>query len=207
MDRKPDHALATLRATRTADLTNELRDQRLLIEARALSDMSRHDVALEVIANIEGREAKRLRSDILWSARRWTEASEQLEVLLGTRWQEWEALTDIERGDVLRAAIGFALGEDAIGLGRIREKYAAKMAEGPDQRTFEVVTAPAGMDGAEFRDVAKTVAAVDTLEGFLRELRTRYPDTGISGTAPSADKQSQNPRPPQPIPSRQAAAR
>ena len=71
MNRKPDRALATLQATRTAELSNELRDQRLLLEARALSDTGRHDLALELIANIEGREAIRLRSDILWAARRW----------------------------------------------------------------------------------------------------------------------------------------
>ena len=64
MNRKADRALATLRATRTADLANELRNQRLLLEARALSDMGRHDLALEVIGNLEGREAIRLRSDI-----------------------------------------------------------------------------------------------------------------------------------------------
>ena len=32
MNRKPDRALATLQATRTAELSNELRDQRLLLE-------------------------------------------------------------------------------------------------------------------------------------------------------------------------------
>src|SRR5205807_459128 len=47
MNRKPDRALATLRATRTADLSNELRNQRLLIEARALSDVGRYDMTLE----------------------------------------------------------------------------------------------------------------------------------------------------------------
>ncbi len=37
MNRKADRALATLRATRTADLSNELRNQRLLLEgARAV---------------------------------------------------------------------------------------------------------------------------------------------------------------------------
>ena len=57
-------AWPSLRATRMADLANDLRNQRLLLEARALSDIGRHDLALEVIANIEGREAIRLRSDI-----------------------------------------------------------------------------------------------------------------------------------------------
>ena len=54
MDRKPDRALAALRATRIADLNNDLRNQRLLLEARALSEIGRHDVALEVVANIAG---------------------------------------------------------------------------------------------------------------------------------------------------------
>jgi tetratricopeptide (TPR) repeat protein len=195
MNRRAERGLATLRATRSADLSNELRNQRLLIEARALSDMNRHDVALEVIANIPGSEAIRLRSDILWASRRWAEAAEQLELLYGARWQEWAPLADTERADVLRAAIGFALGEDSIGLGRFREKYAAKMAEGPERRAFEVVTAPTGTSGAEFRDVARTVAAVDTLDGFLRAMRARFPDTGtMSGAdaARAAGKQSQS---------------
>ena len=39
MNRKPDRALATLQKTRAADLSNDLRDQRLLIEARAMSNL------------------------------------------------------------------------------------------------------------------------------------------------------------------------
>ncbi len=54
MNRKPDKVLATLRATRSADLSTELRDERLLLEARALSDLGQRDLALEVIADIKG---------------------------------------------------------------------------------------------------------------------------------------------------------
>ena len=92
MNRKPDRALATLQATRTAELSNELRDERLLLEARALSDTGRHDLALELIANIQGREAIRLRSDILWAARRWRDAAEQIELLYGERWRDFTPL-------------------------------------------------------------------------------------------------------------------
>ena len=45
-------------------------EQRLLLEARGQSDIGRHDLALDIIANIVGREAIRLRSDIRWAARR-----------------------------------------------------------------------------------------------------------------------------------------
>ncbi|MEA2904784.1 MAG: hypothetical protein QOI12_2171 [Alphaproteobacteria bacterium] len=184
MNHKTDRALATLRASRTAELPNELRNQRLLLEARALSESGRHDVALEVVANVPGREAIRLRADIHWAAKRWAPAAEQIEVLYGDRWQEFEPLAGAERTDVMRAAIGYALGEDAIGLGRFRERYAAKMGEGPERRAFDVVTSPIGASGTEFRDIARSIATVDTLETFLRDLRARYPETGTLAIPP-----------------------
>ena len=84
-----------------------------------MSDIGRHDLALELIANIKGREAIRLRSDILWAARRWREAAEQIELLYGERWRDFTPLSEAERADILRAAIGFALGEEPIGLGAL----------------------------------------------------------------------------------------
>jgi hypothetical protein len=176
MNRKADRALAALRATRSADLSDELRNQRLLLEARALSDMKRHDLALEVIGNVDGREAIRLRSDIYWAAQRWREAAEQIELMYGERWKEWQLLNEIERSDILRAEIGYALAEDNLGLDRFREKYAAKMAETPDAHAFAVVSAPLGTSGAEFAAISHAAAAVDTLEGFLHDMQARYPD-------------------------------
>jgi hypothetical protein len=186
MARKPDRAILVLRATRTADLPNELRNQRLLIEARAQSEIGRPDSALEMVANLAGPEVERLRADILWKARRWREAGEQMEKMYGERWREFAPLSSTERSDVMRAAIAYALGEDMIGLDRFRTKYAPKMAEGPDRRSFEVVTAPFNTSAPEFGDVARIVAATDTLEGFLRDIRARFPET--SAPAPAAQQ-------------------
>ena len=61
MNRKPDRAFATLQSTRVAELSNDMRDQRLLLELRAMSSLGRHDLALELITNINSREATRLR--------------------------------------------------------------------------------------------------------------------------------------------------
>ena len=148
LSHKPEKAQATLRATRTADLSNELRNQRLLLEARALSEIGRHELALEVIANIDGRESVRLRSDIYWAARRWQQAAEQIELFYGDRWRTFEPLADTERSDILRAGIGFALGGDTIGIGRLKEKYGAKFADGADRRAFDVVTGGLGTNSA-----------------------------------------------------------
>ncbi len=178
MDHKPDKAQAALRATRMNGLTNDLGQLRQLLEARALSDLGRHDMAIEVIANIDRREAIRLRSDILWSAKRFQQAAEQIELLYGERWRDFEPLNDAERADILRTAVGYALAEDAIGLGRLRDKYAGKMAETSDRQTFEVATKTLSAASAEFRDIAKKIAATDTLDSFLREMRTTFPEIG-----------------------------
>jgi hypothetical protein len=52
------------------------------------------------------------------------------------------------------------------------------MAEGADRRAFEIATSPQSASTEDFRAVARAVAAADTLEGFLRDMRSRYPATG-----------------------------
>jgi hypothetical protein len=184
ISRKPDRAIQALHATRAGDLPNEVRNQRLLLEARALSDTGRHDVALEVIVNLEGREVDRLRADVLWAGKRWREAGEQIEKLYGERWRDFTPLAEAERADILRAGLAYSLADDALGLERFRQKYAAKMADGPDKRAFEVATSRRAADSAEFAEIAKKVAAADTLESFLREVRARFPQAAPASPPP-----------------------
>ena len=188
MDHKPDRALATLQSTRTAQLNNELRDQRLLLQARALSDLGRYNLALQVIQDIKSHQAMRLRADVLWSAHQWRKAAEQIELMYGKRWRDFRPLDSSERFDILRAAIGYALAEESLSLQRYREKYAAKMKDSPDGHAFDVVSAPIGTANAEFRAVATHIAGLDTLDAFLNDMRKRYPDSN-AGTRAWRDRQ------------------
>jgi hypothetical protein len=185
MARKPHRAQAALRATSVANLSDVVRKQRILIEGRALSDIGRHDLALEAIEGLDGPDALRLRADIHWAAQRWREASEQIEIRFGERWRDFEPLSDVERMDVLRMAMGYALAGDAIGLSRLREKYEAKMKDSVDARRFEVATEGIGKDNEEFRELARSVARVDTLDAFLRNLRSGPADTNVVKTPTS----------------------
>jgi hypothetical protein len=185
-NRKPDRALAALRATRISDLAGELRQQRLLLEARAQSDVGRHDLALDIISNLVGREAIRLRSDIHWAARRWRESSEQIELLYGERWKEFAPLTQFEKSDIIRAAIGYSLSDDAIGLARLKEKYAVKLDGEGDRGAFEAATKLAAANSSEFATIARMAASVDTLDGFLREMRHRFPEMASRAPLPEA---------------------
>ncbi|MEH2561208.1 tetratricopeptide repeat protein [Bradyrhizobium sp. AZCC 2289] len=183
-NRKPDRAIAALRTTRIADLSGELRQQRLLLEARAQSDVGRHDLALDIISNITGPEAIRLRSDIYWASRKWREASEQIELYYADRWRDFTPLNAAEKGDVIRAVVGYALAEDAIGLARFREKYAPLMIGEADRLAFDTASKPATSSSAEFAQIAKMAASVDTLDGFVREMKTRFPDATARAPLP-----------------------
>ena len=180
-----------------------MRNQRLLLEGRALSDTGRPDLALEVVANLDGREVTRLRSDILWSAKRWGESAEQIELMYGDRYKDFAPLSDVEQQDILRAEIGYALSSDMIGLTRFREKYAPKMAATPDGHIFEIVSAPLGTSGDQFSAIAHAATSIDTLEGFLRDMKARYPEAAGAGPLPAAPVASQ-PAPPTPPPVRPA---
>jgi tetratricopeptide (TPR) repeat protein len=210
MNRKPERALAALQRTRSSDLSNEWRDHRLLLEARALSELGRHELAIELIANMSTHEATRLRADILWAGKHWRKAAEQIELLYGDRWKQFSPLDETERSDILRAAIGYALAGESISMMRLRKKYAAKMAEGPDARAFDVVSAPIGTGNTEFKDVARRVASIDTLGIFLKDIRARYDEKAKpkpesksqpkSEAKPVAAAATQQKAPPKPAP-------
>lgn len=190
-NRRPDKAISALRASRISDLSGELRQQRLLLEARAQSDVGRHDLALDIVSNVSGREVLRLRSDIFWAARRWRESAEQIELYYGERFRDFKPLNAVEKSDIIRAAVGYALADDSIGLSRFREKYAPLMSESADRLAFDIASKPAAASSAEFAEIAKLAASVDTLDGFLREMKQRFPDaTARAPASPQARDES-----------------
>ncbi|WP_194481809.1 tetratricopeptide repeat protein [Bradyrhizobium sp. CCBAU 53338] len=192
-NRKPDMAITALRASRISDLSGELRQQRLLLEARAQSDVGRHDLALDIVSNVSGREVLRLRSDIFWAARRWRESAEQIELYYGDRFRDFKPLNAVEKSDIIRAAVGYALADDSIGLSRFREKYAPLMSESADRLAFDVASKPAAASSAEFAEIAKLAASVDTLDGFLREMKQRFPDaTARAPASPQARDETEH---------------
>jgi hypothetical protein len=168
----------------------------MLLEARALSDLSRTDLAIEVLEGETGAEIDRLRADIYWTGRRWREAGEAHEELAGTRWQGPEALSERTRLDVMRAAVAYSLAGEKLALDRLRAKFATKMADGADARTFAFLMRPDSANTRVFRDIARTVTGADTLADFLDEYRKRYPDAAASERRRAPPEAASSPEPP-----------
>lgn len=174
MDRKAEEALRVLNRTRQASLPSTLERQRNIVEARALTESGRPDLALELVRNMRGSDVDRLRADTFWAAESWRDAGEQLEAMHGSRWSDNIPLEDLERRDILRAAIAYSLAGDQLSLQRLKTKYMTKMADSSEALAFEVVTRPVEAQGVEFLEVANRLADTDSLETFLQEYRRQY---------------------------------
>ena len=173
MSGKPLLALKVLAASRLADLPPFVRRFRFVLEARAQADLTRTDLALESIEGETGPDFDRLRTSILWSARRWREAGEAGEAMLGTRWQGSEPLSDRDRQDVLRAAIAFAAADERLALDRMKEKFGRKMMDSPDAASFGLLLRPGATTTREFRALAQEATKADGLKMALEDWKER----------------------------------
>ncbi len=176
-DRKPEKALEALNISRMAGLPPSLERQRRILEARALIDSGRQDLALDLLSTMDGRDSDLLRIDAHWRSKRYRDASELIERLYSKPTQD-EPLTSTARSNLVRAAVGFVLADDRIGLSRLRSKFGDSMANTPEWPLFDFVTGEVNVTSNEFRKVAKQVADVDSLDAFLKSYRDIYAADG-----------------------------
>lgn len=183
-DHRPDLALKTLYRTRLANLVPTLERQRRILEARALIDAGRDELAVDILRGLEGRDAALLEVDAHWSGRRYREAGEMLERIYSDGLPSGALSTSV-RNHMVKAAVAYTLAGDEIGLTRLRAKYSGRMAGTPEWPVFEFVTSKTAYGTVEFRKLARQIADVDSLNSFLNAYKTQYVDSGA--IAPQAD--------------------
>ncbi|HEX4636177.1 MAG TPA: hypothetical protein VH189_08345, partial [Rhizomicrobium sp.] len=176
MDHKADKAVATIRDSQISGLPDQEMHERMLLEARAFAALKQWDNALDLIATDPSDDTKRLRADIYWESGNWGLAGQKSEELLGNRWSDVGPLTDIERSQLLRAAVAYSLANDEPSLARVRDHFAAKMKGTPDANLFQVLSADIDQHGLAFRDAAARIASLDTLEAFMKDFTKRKAD-------------------------------
>jgi hypothetical protein len=172
-DRDPEGALRVLNRTRLADLSPMLERQRRILEARALIDADRQDLALDLLRKIVGRDADLLRVEGYWKAKNYGLAAELLEVTYSPGANP-EPLTQPARMNIVKAGVGFVLAGDKLGLSRLRAKFAEAMVKTPEWAMFDFVTGSVNPTSIEFRRVAREVSGLDSLNAFLESYRSAY---------------------------------
>jgi hypothetical protein len=88
---------------------------------------------------------------------------------------------------IIRAAVGYVLAGDTLGLSRIRSKFADLMAQSAEWPMFDYVTGTVTATSADFQKVAQQVAGIDSLNAFLGAYRDLY-GAGGAMTPLSASK-------------------
>lgn len=202
--RMPMQALAALRSSRLAVLPPDLRRARQLLEARALGDLYRTDLAIELVADEQGDDIDRLRADIYWKGKKWREAGESYERLLGDAWQQKEPLSEGQRLDALRAGLAYTLGDEKLSLDRLRGRYMGPMMRTEDGGSFNLVSNDKFTRPQDFREVARAIVNADTMTEFMAAYRKRYPESaGQARPVRSAtDNKQSSAQPTQPAPAR-----
>lgn len=188
-DRRPQEALNILNRTRLAELSPSLDRQRRVLEARALIDAGRYDLALDFMSRLSGRDVELLRIDANWQARRYRQAAEALEVFYGNGGPA-EPLSQPARMNIIKAAVGFVLADDRLGLARLREKFAGRMSQSAEWPMFDLVTSTVKPDSLEFKKVANAIASMDSINAFLAAYTEYY--QGLGAVTPTTATRKEN---------------
>jgi hypothetical protein len=189
LNKEPHLALQAIRRTQQAKLPNLLDRQRRLLEAKALADVGKADLAVTLVKNLEGTDAERLIADIEWDAENWQSAAESYERVAAESWSDAGSLSTLQRQAVLKAGIAYSLAKDDLGRERLRGKFAEKMSNSEDAIAFDVVTSPMDGQGLEFRSVSQKLTTADAMRSFLSDYRRRYiapPDGAMTAQGPDA---------------------
>jgi hypothetical protein len=204
---QPAEALKTLNFSQIAQLPPSLDRQRRVLEARALIDVNRNDLALDLLSPVTGRDADILRVEADWNNKNYAAASNLLEVMYSPAADGGAAgMQSAARMDIVKAAVGYALAGDKIGLSRLRSKFADVMAMGAEWPMFDYVTSTIHPTAdPEFSKVLRAISGVDTLDAFLASYKQAYgadmgivPDvTPANAAAPAATTASAAPAPAQ----------
>ncbi len=171
MNHKPKMALEVLRRSRQAMLPEALKSKRLLLEATALSEIGLPQQSVDLLSGLDGVEFERARAQAYWKNENWQKAGEAFERVLTETADKDTPLVKATKVEVMKGAISYALAEDAFGLARFRDRYLERMTRTNLASSFDVVTQSSDHAGVEFRNLAKEIASVDSLENFLEDFR------------------------------------
>ena len=111
------------------------------------------------------------RQDIYWAAQDWALAADSLQKVLGERWKDPTPLAPATQAQVMRAAIAYTLAGKQPELDMLRTNYLDKMAKNPYTDGFAVITQSPDGQGVAFRQLASTIAGIDTLKDFMANYR------------------------------------
>ena len=181
LDHKPNEAIVALDILGGAALPSGSQNERVLLQARALSELHRDDEATALLKDNASDGATLLRADIAMRGQKWAEAAKILMELVGSPPPSDKTLSPEQATALINASIAYALANDQTSLDKLAIDYGEGMSSLPQKSTFAMLTQPEKM--GQLRDLAAAqvqLSQVDMFQGFLNNYR--------NGTATGAAK-------------------
>lgn len=174
LNREPEKALEILRATREPRLPEDILANRRHVEARALVELARYEEAEVLIEDDRSADAEVLRADIFWGAKDWTRLVPTVRKLLGDGWRRNQAITGLQRLNLMRVAIAMSFTSDRAGLIELRRRYGNQMRDGDFVLAFDLLTNDQELSGRELGAIATQIASVEKFQSFMRDYRSDF---------------------------------
>jgi hypothetical protein len=171
LDHKPTEAIAALDILGNASLQPQMQNERVLLHARALSELHRDDEASALLKDNTSTDAALLRADIAMRTQNWGDAAKTLMVLVGAPAPD-RPLSQDQAEWLINAAIAYALADDQASLDKLAIDYGKNMETQPQNGTFRMLTRPEKT--GQLRDLAAAqvqLSQVDVFQGFLNNYR------------------------------------
>lgn len=178
LNEQPQKALEIMRATREPRLPEDIDATRRHVETRALIELGRYEEAEVLLEGDRSQEANELRADIFWGSKAWSRFSNTVKDLLGDGWRRNEALSPLERLNLIRLTIALTFMEDRAGLIEMRRRYGSQMRGGDFAQAFDLLTNDQELSGRELGAIASQIASVEKLQSFMRDYRSDFSSSG-----------------------------
>lgn len=184
LDHKPQAALDALDLGANDSLSQPLKEERILLRAKALLQLHREDEALDVLKDNASIPAKILHADINISQQHWDEAAKNLLELVGSPPKPGEILSNDQADWLVRCAVAMAMTNDQAGLDHLAIDYGAAMIGTPQNNAFRILVQPE--KPGQPRDIAAAqsrISDVDMFQGFLDGYRKSEASGGRANDA------------------------
>ncbi|MBN8648245.1 MAG: hypothetical protein J0L55_09845 [Caulobacterales bacterium] len=168
LDKKPEKALEALWSSRETQLPADLNDYRRLIEAVAMTDLGRHDNALELLEFTNSKDADRIRAELYWRKGDYANAAKYAWSTLPAPAKQ---LDPISAGEVLRAAIAKSLAGDRQGVKVLANGYGAAMQNSAFKDAFNVVNSTEIPSAAQIKAAMASVQGSSPFGNLLKNIR------------------------------------
>ncbi len=172
-------ALNALNESEVPNMPPALYNQRRYLRVKALADLGRSSEALALIINDLSPTANRLRVEIYWKLRDWSDDALAIESEIPPP-SPGKVPDKTTRHDLIDLATALTLAKDEPTLARIRRLYGPMMAKTPEAKAFNLLTSPPEQGIINYQAIPGIINQVEGFQSFMNEWQKKVKKGGLS---------------------------